>query len=89
MNKKVNYALFLIAATIVNIVIMILLFVIPTVILAVILEDKMQSVWPFLIIILPVVAIGGGYFIYSKLFKLFREKVDMNKYFEPLFKKKK
>jgi hypothetical protein len=36
----------------------------------------------------PLVAIGGGYVIYANLFKFFRKKVDMDKYFEPLFKKK-
>lgn len=88
MNKKLNYVLFLIAATIVNIIIMGLLFIIPLIILTLILREQMQTVFSILYIILPVFSIGGGYFVYSKLYKYFREKVDMEKYFEPLYRKK-
>ncbi|MBN2531839.1 MAG: hypothetical protein JXB88_03050 [Spirochaetales bacterium] len=89
MNKKLNYVLFLLAATVVNIIIMALLFFIPFILLALLLGKSFETIYPILIIILPLVSIVGGYFIYSKLYMFFREKVNMEKYFEPLFKRNK
>ena len=90
MNKKLNYILFIIAATVVNIIIMILLYLIPLILLILIFkEDSNNSLMPFLyLIVLPMLSIAGGYLIYSRIYKLFRQKVDMEKYFEPIFKKK-
>ena len=85
MNKKLNYVLFLLGATLANILIMGLLFIIPLIILTLIFRGQMND---FFVIIPFICAIGGGYFIYSKLFTFFRSKVDMEKYFEPFFKKK-
>jgi len=88
MNKKLNYVLFLLATTAINIVIMGLLFFIPFVLIAIIFKKYIDTVLPILYIVMPLVSIFGGFLIYSKLYKIFRQKVDMEKYFEPLFKKK-
>jgi ABC-type Na+ efflux pump permease subunit len=88
MNKKLNYVLFIVAATVVNIIIIGLLIIIPLILLRVFLGDTADSIYPIVIAFLPLLAIIGGYFIYTKLYMLFREKVNMEKYFEPIFKRK-
>lgn len=89
MNKKLNYLLFIIAATGVNIIIMGLLFIIPFLLLFFILGETFYSIAPILIAVLPLVSIVGGYFIYTKLYMIFKNKVNMEKYFEPIIKRRK
>ena len=88
MNKKLNYVLFLLVTTVINIVIMGLLFIVPFVLFALLFKKYIDTVLPILYIVVPLFSIFGGFLIYSKLYKIFRQKVDMEKYFEPLFKKK-
>jgi len=64
MNKKLNTALFMIGATVFNLV---LLFVLIVVFLA---------------------AMVGSFLIYNQVVKWIARKIDMEKYFLPLFKRR-
>lgn len=89
MNKKFNNIIFILVATVVNIIIILLLIFIPSIVLWFVLgKDSFGSILQYLIMILPLLAIIGGFLIYIKLYDFFRSKVDTEKYFEPFFKKK-
>jgi hypothetical protein len=89
MNKIANTILFIIGATAVNIIIMIALFLIPYILMALILRENIQHIIGVLWIVLPLFAMGGGLFIYSKLINLISNKIDMKKYFHPIISPKK
>lgn len=87
MNKKLNTALFIIGASILNIVLMLVFFLLALVILgAVLSEDTSASTAQFFMLFAFLVSIGGTYGVYSFLVKFFSKKVDMEKYFHPIFK---
>ena len=86
MNKKLNTALFLVGATLANMLIMFIVFVlllIPTIKLFA--ESNAAG---YMLVADFVVAIAATFFIYNRLMKLFQKKVDMEKYFHPLFGRK-
>ena len=90
MNKKVNSAIFILVATIVNVGIMILLFLLflflHVRLLAPILSpEASQIIW----IVIFFLAVALTYIIYNALMKLFAAKVDMEKYFDPLLRPRK
>ena len=90
MNKKVNTLLFIIGATVVNIVIMGLLFLLGFIIVSRLLP---QDVSPNLLLISFMLiflgSIFGSFFIYHKLIGFLSKKIDMEKYFHPIFKPRK
>ncbi len=89
MNKKLNTALFIIGASILNIVLMMAFFLLALVILgAVLSEDTSASAAQFFMLLAFLVSIGGTYGVYSLLVKFFSKKVDMEKYFHPIFKQR-
>jgi hypothetical protein len=84
-NKKVNTAVFLVAATAVNIGIMLVIFVALMVAVTVIARDN-QQLMSVLYIVAFFLAIVATFFLYSLIMKLFQKKVDMEKYFHPIFR---
>ncbi len=85
MNKKLNTAIFLVAATVVNIGIMLAVFVALLVLVTLIARDNAQLT-SILWVVSFFVAIVATFFLYSVVMKLFQKKVDMDKYFHPIFK---
>jgi hypothetical protein len=89
MNKRTNTVLFLIGATVFNLLLMFALIVLSLVLIRVIFGE---GVSPNLISILMVVifigSIAASFLIYSRLIKWLSRKVDMEKYFMPIFKRK-
>ena len=87
MNKKANTLLFVLGATIFNILCTLLFLVIGLVLISRLLsEDAQESVGQILFIVVFFAAIGGTFFIYHKLMKYFSKKVDFDKYFHPIFR---
>ncbi|MDR1469026.1 MAG: leader peptide processing enzyme [Spirochaetaceae bacterium] len=83
MNKKVNTLLFVLGATVVNILITILVFILLFVVCVRLLPpDVSTGALPFVFI----AALAASFFIYNKLLKIVTKKVDMDKYFDPIFK---
>ena len=89
MNKKLNTVLFILAATTVNILIMIIIIVLGLMGIARLPENTQESMGQILFILLFLVAIGGSFFAYHKLIGYLSKKIDMEKYFHPIFRPRK
>ena len=89
MNKKTNTVLFMLGATIYNLLVMGVLFAIPFVILILAFKERIAGILPIISLVLFLAALAGSFFIYGLTMKKISEKVDMDKYFDPIFKKKK
>jgi len=89
MNKKVNTLLFIVGATIFNILIVVLCFIALT---ALYLNFLMPSIpeesrsWGFALIFLASIVLS--FFLYRLILKYLMKKVDVEKYFDPLFARK-
>ena len=87
MNRKVNTVLFILGATIINISTMLLILLLGLFLMSVVLsETARESVGQFFFIVVFLAAIGGSFFFYNRLIKLMSKKIDMDKYFHPLFR---
>jgi hypothetical protein len=83
MNKKVNTLLFVLGATAANILITILAFILLFVVCARLLPPEVSAgALPFVFI----AALAAAFFIYNKILKIVMKRVDMDKYFDPIFK---
>ncbi len=86
MNKKINTALFIIGATAVN---MLLIFIIMTALIAltvVLIQNPSDQAAQVIFLLVFIASIGLSFFIYNKVIKFVSKKVDMDKYFHPIFK---
>ena len=90
MNKKVNTVLFILGATVVNIIIMLAIFIILFVIYGRLIAPGLSpEINQIIMLILFVGSIVATYFIYHKLVKFISTKIDMEKYFDPIFRQRK
>lgn len=89
MNKQMNTILFTIGATIFNLITMGILIIVPLVLIAVIFRGSLgPSALPIIGLVLFFGALIANFFIYGWVMRKISAKYDLNKYFEPLFKKK-
>lgn len=89
MNKRLNTVLFVLGASLVNVLIMLILFLALFVVFARFIAPSLPPGANQLIMVLIfVLAIGATYVIYHRMVKWLSNKVDMNKYFDPIFGKK-
>ncbi len=86
MNKKLNTVLFILGATVVNIFSMLIILFLGIILLGKLPETTQESVGQFLFILVFLVAIAGSFFGYNRLIKYISSKIDMDKYFHPIFK---
>lgn len=87
MNKKANTALFIVGATIANILLMFVLIIIGIVLIRLIFPHPQNSqlvVLLFLVVFLG--SIAGSFFIYHRVVQFISKRVDMEKYFHPIFR---
>ena len=90
MNKKVNTVLFLLGATVFNLLIMFILIVIFLVLISAIFKDSLNpNVLSILMIVVFIGSIAASFVIYGRVVKWLSRKIDMEKYFLPLFRRKK
>jgi len=90
MNKKVNTVLFLLGATVFNLLIMFMLIVLFLVLISAIFRESLNpNVLSILMIVVFVGSIAAAFFIYGRVVKWLSRKIDMEKYFLPLFRRKK
>lgn len=86
MNKKLNTVLFILAASLLNIVIMAVLAFVPIILFWHFFAKSLdQTVVVFISMFLITGAILGTFAIYNIIMKKFSEKVELEKYFDPLF----
>jgi hypothetical protein len=90
MNKKTNTLLFILGATVFNILVTIisfcLLFFLYSRVLASRLPDE-AFIWGSIFVFIGAIVLS--FVVYQGLLKLMIKKVDVNKYFEPIFNRKK
>jgi len=89
MNKKANTIIFILAATVFNVLITMICFLLLIAIYSqfffpILPQDSIAWALPVIFIL----AIVAAIFIYRALIKLLVKKVDMEKYFDPIFKRK-
>lgn len=87
MNKKANTLLFILGATVVNVLVTLVLFVALFVLVGYFLAPVLpESVTSILVMVVFIASIAGTYFIYHAVVKLLAKKIDMEKYFDPIFR---
>ena len=90
MNKRANTLLFVLGATLFNIIVTLLFFI---ALLALYANSLMSVIpeegqtWAFPLIFMA--AIGLSFVIYRLVLKILLKKVDVEKYFDPIFKRQK
>jgi len=90
MNKKLNTLFFIIGATVFNLLIMLVLMLISLTLVGVIFRGNLNpNILSVLMMVIFLSSIIGSFVIYSWLVKRIAKKIDMDKYFLPLFKKRK
>lgn len=90
MNKKLNTALFIIGASILNVVLMIILITLGLALISLVLpENTSPAIASTLFILVFLLAVAGSFFIYHRGVKFLTRKVDMDKYFHPIFTSRK
>ncbi|MAG13818.1 MAG: leader peptide processing enzyme [Spirochaetales bacterium] len=90
MNKKVNTVLFILGATAVNIITMLFILLLGIYLIGELFSETAQeSVGSVLFILLFFISIGGSFFIYNRVIKFISKKIDMDKYFHPIFRPRK
>ena len=90
MNKKVNTLLFILGATLFNIIVTVLCFVVLMVLYVKFLMPLLPGddhAWAFPIMF--IAAIAATFFLYRLVLKLLLKKIQVDKYFDPIIGKKK
>jgi membrane protein implicated in regulation of membrane protease activity len=86
MNKKANTILFILGATVFNILITVLSFVLLLMLYArfiVQLLPEQARAWSFPLIFIAAMAVA--FLVYRQLLRILLKKVDVEKYFDPIF----
>ncbi len=91
MNKKINTLLFLLVGTFVNIIIMLimligLLYLSNNFILS---PESADSFRMSIMMVVVLISIVGSYFIYSRIIRAIDNKFNLERWIEPLFRRKK
>jgi membrane protein YdbS with pleckstrin-like domain len=90
MNKKLNTALFIIGASILNVILMIILMTAGLALLSLVIpENTSPTAASALFILVFLLSVAGSFFAYHKVIKFLSCKFDMSKYFHPIFNSKK
>ncbi|MDR0669423.1 MAG: leader peptide processing enzyme [Treponema sp.] len=85
MNKRTNTLLFILGATVFNIVLYIICFLLLLVIYAQVIKFLPESVQSWGIIVILILPIVASFVLYRLILKVVIKKVDVEKYFDPLF----
>lgn len=90
MNKKVNTLFFVLGATVFNIFLMILIMTLGLAAISIVAGESVSAgTAQLLFFLLFFGSVGGAFLIYHQVIKLLSRKFDLDKYFHPIFKKRK
>ena len=87
MNKKLNTALFMLAATIFNLVLLGVLGLGGGALVLGLFRNRPQLAFMLTVVVF-LAAMVGSFLIYNQVVKLITRKINMEKYFLPLFKRR-
>jgi len=88
MNKKVNTLLFILGATVFNVIVAVISFIILIILCGKFILPRIPETgysWAVSLILLASIAIS--IFVYRAVLKFFLSKIDIEQYFDPLFVK--
>ncbi|MFO7781606.1 MAG: hypothetical protein R6W94_08255 [Spirochaetia bacterium] len=86
MNKRVNTILFVIGATIANIIIMMVIFLVLFVVFGRFLAPYIPAnIGVYILMVLFVLSIVATYFIYHRFVRWLSQKYELENYFGPIF----
>ena len=89
MNRRTNTVLFLIGATVFNLLVMFVLIVLLLVVISALFRDRLSpNLLSILMVVIFIGSIAASFLVYSRVIKWLSRKVDMEKYFMPIFKRK-
>jgi phosphoglycerol transferase MdoB-like AlkP superfamily enzyme len=89
MSKKTNTLLFLIGGTIFNVIVTLVCFLLLLLVYSNFLYDRVsESVAAWVLPVFFVGAIAASFFIYRLAIKFLMKKIDMEKYFDPIFSRR-
>lgn len=83
-RKKANTAIFVLVATIINVVLMLALMILGYVLLARFGDPDNTTAAQIWLVVIFLGSIGISWFVYSRLVKWYMKKVDVDKNFAPL-----
>jgi fumarate reductase subunit D len=87
MNKKLNTLLFVLGATVINIILMIVLLLVAILILARVLPPDVNPAMGQLAFLGSfILSVVGSFFIYHRAMRIIAKRVELDKYFDPIFK---
>lgn len=90
MNKKANTILFMLGATVVNVIMMVAIFVLLFILYGRFVAPAVSpEVTQILLVVMFVGAIALTYFLYHRIIKWISNKWDLDQYFDPIFRRKK
>jgi membrane-bound acyltransferase YfiQ involved in biofilm formation len=88
-NKKLNTVLFMLGATVFNLLLLFVLILLAMLALTAAFGDRLgPSLMSILLIVVFLGAMVGSFLIYNQLVKWLARRIDMEKYFLPLFKRR-
>ncbi|GHT85025.1 hypothetical protein FACS1894137_08800 [Spirochaetia bacterium] len=90
MNRKMNTLLFVLAATLINIALTLIIFLGFYLLYAVLLSSRLPAnsvIWCLALLFLAALVVS--FLVYQALLKLFIRKMDVEKYFDPIFNTRK
>ncbi len=86
-RKRVNSLLFILGATVANVILMIALFLLLSFLYGRLLARYVgQNFSQIMIVLIFFLSVATSYFCYHFLIKWLSEKVDMDRYFDPVFR---
>jgi hypothetical protein len=89
MNKKLNTALFLIGATVFNLLLLFVLILLALMLISALSRGRLSgNVMSILLIVVFLGSMVGSFLIYNRVIKFVSRKIDMEKYFLPLFRRR-
>ncbi len=86
MNKKVNTALFILGATLINMVLIFLFILLFVIIVGMLFPEPSPGAAQLMFLLIFVLSLASSFLIYHKSMKWIARKVDMDKYFHPIFR---
>lgn len=89
MNKKTNTVLFILGATVYNILVLVILLGLGLLLLGLAARNwEIGSAGSILLLLVFAGSIAGSLFIYHRTIRLLSRKIDFEKYFDPIIKPK-
>jgi hypothetical protein len=88
MNKKVNTILFILGATVFNVIVAVISFIILILLCGKFILPRMpESGYSWAVSLILLASIAISIFVYRAVLKFFLSKIDIEQYFDPLFVK--